>query len=342
MDLGLLDEGQPRPLHRGPARPASCAPGRAPAWSPSSARRRPAGRAQRPQRAAARPAPSPATSPPGPSAPSPRLEELFDELLAGSREGPPWGVGVGLPGPVEFASGPARRAADHAGLGRLPGARAPGGAYGVPAWVDNDVNVMALGELRAGSALATGRRLRQGRHRHRRRAHSRGRLHRGAQGAPATSATSRCRRRASVLCRCGNTGCLEAAGRRRRAGPRRPARRAPAAAAARAVLEANGHRDGARCHRGAARRRPGEHRAAHTAGRLVGRVLAALVNFYNPSLIVMGGQVSAGDDLFLSDPGARSTAARPPLAARDLRIKTSPLGDRAGCSVPRSSSPSLG
>ena len=42
------------------------------------------------------------------------------------------------------------------------------------------------------------------------------------------------------------------------------------------------------------------------------------------------GQVSAGEDLFLSELRrtvyGRSTA----LAARDLRIKTSPLGDRAG------------
>ncbi len=66
------------------------------------------------------------------------------------------------------------------------------------------------------------------------------------------------------------------------------------------------------------------------SGRLVGRVLATLVNFFNPSLIVMGGQVSWGDDVFLSELRrtvyGRSTA----LAARDLRIKTSPLGNHAG------------
>jgi predicted NBD/HSP70 family sugar kinase len=66
------------------------------------------------------------------------------------------------------------------------------------------------------------------------------------------------------------------------------------------------------------------------SGRLVGRVLATLVNFYNPSLIVIGGQVSSGGDIFLGELRrtvyGRSTA----LSARDLRITTSPLGDRAG------------
>jgi predicted NBD/HSP70 family sugar kinase len=66
------------------------------------------------------------------------------------------------------------------------------------------------------------------------------------------------------------------------------------------------------------------------SGRLVGRVLATLVNFYNPSLIVVGGQVSSGGDIFLGELRrtvyGRSTA----LSARDLRITTSPLGDRAG------------
>ncbi len=66
------------------------------------------------------------------------------------------------------------------------------------------------------------------------------------------------------------------------------------------------------------------------AGRLVGRTLATLVNFYNPSLIIMGGQISAADEAFLDElrrtVHGRSTA----LATRDLRIDTSPLGDRAG------------
>lgn len=57
-----------------------------------------------------------------------RVRTMLDELLAESSGAPVWGVGVGLPGPVEFAMRQARRAADHARMGRLPGARTPRGA----------------------------------------------------------------------------------------------------------------------------------------------------------------------------------------------------------------------
>ncbi|MEP7017299.1 MAG: ROK family protein [Actinomycetota bacterium] len=66
------------------------------------------------------------------------------------------------------------------------------------------------------------------------------------------------------------------------------------------------------------------------AGRLVGRTLATLVNFYNPSLIVMGGQISAADEAFLGELRRTVYGRSIALATRDLRIKTSPLGDRAG------------
>jgi hypothetical protein len=53
------------------------------------------------------------------------------------------------------------------------------------------------------------------------------------------------------------------------------------------------------------------------AGRLVGATLATLVNFYNPSLIIIGG----GEAVY-----RRSL----PLATRNLRVMQSPLSDRAG------------
>lgn len=51
---------------------------------------------------------------------------------------------------------------------------------------------------------------------------------------------------------------------------------------------------------------------------------------YNPSLTVMGGHLSRGDDVLLTELRrtvyGRSTA----LAAREMRIQTSPLADRSG------------
>jgi predicted NBD/HSP70 family sugar kinase len=184
-------------------------------------------------------------------------------------------------------------------MGRLPGAGPPRGA---------------LSGSGIGAGLVSG-----------------GRLHRGAQGAAGDIGHVSVLDDESVLCRCGNTGCLEAlaggyalardglaAARSGRSEPLAAAMAATGQVTARDVTAAAGAGD------------PACVALLTRSGRLVGRVLATLVNFYNPSLIVMGGQVSSGEDIFLTELRrtvyGRSTA----LAARDLRIKTSPLGDRAG------------
>jgi predicted NBD/HSP70 family sugar kinase len=160
---------------------------------------------------------------------------------------------------------------------------------------------------------------------------SRGRLHRGAQGAAGDIGHVPVLDDDSVLCRCGNTGCLEAVAggfalARDGLATARAGRSVPLAemlastgdVTVRDIIAAAGRGDTVSV------------AMLNRSGRLVGRVLAALVNFYNPSLIVMGGQVSWGDDVFLSELRrtvyGRSTA----LATRDLRITTSPLGNRAG------------
>jgi len=66
------------------------------------------------------------------------------------------------------------------------------------------------------------------------------------------------------------------------------------------------------------------------AGERVGRVVAMLVNAYNPSLVLIGGEVAAAGDLLLAS--IRQTVYRRalPLATRDLQIAFSPPSDRAG------------
>ena len=90
-------------------------------------------------------------------------------------------------------------------------ARLLGRELGCPVVVDNDVNIMALGERHA-RRRPQRRRLpvRQDRHRHRLR-HRAGRrgLPRAPTAAPATSATSRSTTHGPI-CTCGNVGCLEA------------------------------------------------------------------------------------------------------------------------------------
>ena len=66
------------------------------------------------------------------------------------------------------------------------------------------------------------------------------------------------------------------------------------------------------------------------SARLVGQTLASLANFFNPSLMVIGGGVTHAGDAYLATIRqviyARSTA----LATRELLVQLSRLGNRAG------------
>ena len=66
------------------------------------------------------------------------------------------------------------------------------------------------------------------------------------------------------------------------------------------------------------------------AGRRVGSMLASVVNFFNPSLIVIGGGVANSPDQLLA--AIRETIYRRslPLATRDLLVQRSSLGGLAG------------
>ena len=119
-------------------------------------------------------------------------------------------IGIGLPGPVEHSTGLPINPPIMPGWDRydVPGHLHQ--AYPVPVLVDNDVNIMALGERRAylrdvddlvlikvatgiGAGIVSG-----------------GVLQRGARGTAGDLGHVRVRRADDVLCRCGNTGCLEA------------------------------------------------------------------------------------------------------------------------------------
>ena len=65
-------------------------------------------------------------------------------------------------------------------------------------------------------------------------------------------------------------------------------------------------------------------------GRLIGEVLAASVNLYNPSVIVVGGDVAQAHEQLLA--GIREVVYQRslPLATRHLRVVRSQLADRAG------------
>src|SRR3954451_22296681 len=149
----------------------------------------------------------------GPDVALARVGELFGQLRSTSRDLPGhlWGVGIGVPGPVEFRTGRPTSPPIMPGWDGYPVRERFAGQLHAPVWVDNDVNLLALGEWRSG--VATG--------------HDNvvmvkvgpgigagiivdGRLHRGAQGAAGDVGHIQVAADGEVLCRCGNTGCLEA------------------------------------------------------------------------------------------------------------------------------------
>ncbi len=261
-----------------------------------------------------------------------RVEALFGELLAAAPEQPVWGIAVGLPGPVDAATGrmvapPIMPGWDGADVRSRFAAR-----YGAPVWVDNEVNLMALGEWErgiprerrdllfvkvatgVGSALVTG-----------------GRLHRGDSGAAGDIGHVRVTDDPSAVCRCGKTGCLEAV-----AGGWALIRQLTAYARAdrSPVLSERLARAGRITGEdiGAATAAGDEiaRAAVARAGRITGTAIAGIVNFANPGTLVLGGGVLRSGPLFFEEFERAVSEGAIELAARTLSIRTSSLDPREG------------
>src|SRR4051812_38840334 len=244
-----------------------------------------------------------------------RYEELLAEAGRGASEG--LGIGVGIPAPVASGRGEPVAPPIMQGWDGFSIPRWFASHYDAPVLVDNDVNIMALGEhwthwrdvehllyVKVGTGIGCG--IVADRH-----------IHRGAQGAAGDVGHIRIAGHDDIICRCGNVGCLEAV-----AGGRALAQRL-----AEAGLDARSSRDVV------ALVRSGEPLAiqlVRDAGRYLGEVLASSVNFFNPGAIVIGGDISDAHQQLLA--GVREVIFQRslPLATGDLRIVPSRLGDRAG------------
>ena len=270
----------------------------------------------------------------GPEACLQRVDELFEQLQTSTRSLPGrlWGVGIGVPGPVEFQTGRPISPPIMPGWDGYPVRERFAERYDAPVWVDNDVNVLALGEWRSGIAVGhdnvvvvkIGTGIGAG-------IISDGRLHRGAQGSAGDVGHIQVVDDASVVCRCGNIGCLEAlsggaalsragiaAAREGRSDRLMTALDQHGTVTAEDVAKAASFGDAVAV------------ALLQSAGRRVGLMLASVVNFFNPSLVVIGGGVAQSGDQLLA--AIRETVYRRslPLATRDLLIQRSSLGALAG------------
>ena len=260
------------------------------------------------------------------------VERIFDDLVAAHPQPDVWGVGIGLPGPVEFSNGSPTSPPIMPGWDRFPVRVRLSSRYHAPTWIDNDVNLLALGELRRGIAIGVedaifvkiGTGIGAG-------LISEGQLHRGAQGAAGDIGHVRVTESTTEVCRCGKVGCLEAL-----AGGHAIARRALAAAHAHsspflAELLASGQTLTAQdVSTAAARGDLVANQILSESGQLIGQTIAAMVNFFNPSLVIIGGGVANAGDRFLASIRQSIYERSLPLATRDLRIARSELGDVAG------------
>ncbi|GAA2625525.1 ROK family protein [Actinomadura fulvescens] len=269
----------------------------------------------------------------GPDATFDELERMIDQILAAMPDRAPLvGIGVGLPCPVEFSSGRPVSPPILSGWDNYPVRERLTARFNVSVWVDNEVNAMALGELRTGLAqgrddfiyVKVGTGIGAG-------LVSAGRLHRGAQGCAGDIAHLCIDPHSTRTCRCGKVGCLQSY-----ASGMALAREAAALAEsgespelARRAAEGRQLTAADISEAAAAGDTAGIELLA-SAGHHLGHALASLVNVFNPSLIVIGGGVSLAGDLLL--PSLRKVVYERslPLATRDLAVVISAHADRAG------------
>lgn len=256
----------------------------------------------------------------GPEAVLEWLEAQWRRLLgaSGLDAGRVVGLGVGVPGPVDFTTGRPIRPPIMPGWDDYPVRDRLEQAFGVPGFVENDANVMALGEFHAGLSscpsllfvkVATG--IGAG-------MVVEGRLVRGVNGGSGDIGHVRISDAGTgPVCACGARGCLAAS--------------ASGSALARRLREIGLPAETSRDAVGLAQ--AGDPHAIaliREAGLLLGDVLATAVTLLNPQILMVGGDLVRAQEHFMVGLQERLYQRTQPLATRDLRIMTSSLGDRAG------------
>ena len=258
-----------------------------------------------------------------------RVVAQGQDLLAdcGRDPGDLAGIGIGVPGPVEHATGTPVKPPIMPGWDGYNVVAYMQRWQSVPVLVDNDVNIMALGERPAHwpehrnflfIKVATGI--------------GAGIISSGELDAVPTDGRRPGPRRVprgdDVLCRCGNYGCLEALAS------------APAIAHGLAAMGVPAE-NGGDILRLVAEGNLEAIQALRQAGRDLGTVLATCVNLLNPSMIVIGGSLGQGGEDLMA--GVREIVYQRslPLATSHLRIGLSKAGDRRPSSEPARWSPSM-
>ena len=267
----------------------------------------------------------------GPKAILQRVNELLLKAKADGAYSKLDAIGIGVPGPVSFRDGVPVSPPIMPGWDRFPVRELLTREHGCPAVVDNDVNIMAIGERHGGVAhsvddflfVKIGTGIGCG-------IYLTGDVYRGTDGCAGDIGHIQVDSH-GPMCSCGNVGCLEAlfsgaalakdatVAARSGSSPAL-AERLAAAGVVTALDVAEGAVEGdVTCIR-----------LIRDGGRRVGGVLAGLVSFANPSMIVIGGGLAQLGHILLAE--IRSVVYRRslPLATGNLPVVLSELGPRAG------------
>jgi glucokinase-like ROK family protein len=260
-----------------------------------------------------------------------RALEMVGKLRAADTAGGLAGAGAGVPGPVSFAEGVPVSPPIMPGWNHFPVRDAFASELGCPVLVDNDVNIMALGEKHAGIARSVddflfvkigtgiGCGIVVG-----------GEVYRGVSGSAGDIGHIRVDD-AGPTCQCGNTGCLEAFfGGSALARDALAAARSDRSPELTALLERHGRLTAADVAAAAAAGDPVSVGMIRDGGRRVGQVLAGLVSFVNPGLIVIGGGVAGIGHALLAEIRGVVYRRSLPLATGNMPIVLSELGGDAG------------
>ncbi|WP_311878406.1 ROK family transcriptional regulator [Microbacterium forte] len=226
------------------------------------------------------------------------------------------GIGIGVPGPVEHSTGRPTNPPIMPGWDRFDVPGYVQRTFDVPVLVDNDVNILALGEhatmwphvddlifVKVSTGIGAG-------------IIAGGQLQRGAQGSAGDM---------------GHVQVPRVLGSTREPGDERDLEALASGSALATALRDAGHEAHS----------PGDVielvrsgnaaaiEATRQAGRDVGEVLATVVNLLNPSIIVLGGSIARAGEHLLA--GVREVVYRRsiPLATQHLAIVQSQAGDRA-------------
>ena len=231
-------------------------------------------------------------------------------------------IGIGLPGPVEHATGRPSNPPIMPGWDNFDVPGFVNNHLKATVLVDNDVNIMALGEkkvawpdvenlifLKASTGIGSG-------------IISSDVLQRGAEGIAGDIGHVQIARGQNVPCRCGNHGCLEAVA----AGP----------ALAQALSAAGATFKGKRIESLSdvvTATKAGDLaaiQAVRQAGRDIGEVLTTCVSVLNPSVIAIGGSLALAGEYLLAGVREVVYSRSMPLATEHLTIAQSRAGNDAG------------